>query len=208
MEVFEGKIEFSVDPLGGGDPRDHSFLAPEGKRRCLLRTRSRQEWPREAFIDKEADDLHIISFDADGGKYLLESAVRLGMGYERQEAEWTVEEVEGQLGEEVESTQQVVELMADDLAYAEDAFPTNEMFESAGRPARRNPPIDKDDILFGVRGARGLDLAQRKKIREMIRKGPITQDVLPAGSVKVIMHDGEERIVKSEFMVQQPPKQV
>ena len=205
MEAFEGKIEFCVDPLGGGEPEDHSFLAPEGKRRCLLRTRSRQEWPREAFIDKEADNLHIISFDADGGKYLLESAVRLGMGYERQEAEWTVEEVEGQLGEEVESTQQVVELMADDLTYVVDAFPPDEPVDP---PVRSNPRIDKDDMLFSIRGARGLNETRREKIREMIRKGPVTQQALPAGSVKVIMPDGEERVVESQFMVQQPPKQV
>ena len=206
MEAFEGKIDFNVDPLGRGEPEDHSFLAPEGKSRCLIRTRSRQEWPREAFIDKEADDLHIISFDADGGKYLLESAVRLGMGYERQEAEWTVGEVEGQLGEEVESTQQVVELMVDDLKYVTDAFPPDP--PRGKSPPRSNPRIEKGDILFGIRGANGINESQRKKIREMIRRGPVTQDALPAGSVKIVMPDGEERIVESQFTVQGPPKQV
>jgi hypothetical protein len=178
MEAFKGKIEFVEDPRGGGDPGDHSFLLPEKKRRCAFRTRSRQEWPREAFIDKEADNLHIISFDADRGKYLLESAIRLGMSYERQETEWAVEEVKDQLGGEVESTQQVVELMADDLTYVVDAFPPD---EPVAPPARSNPPLDKDDILFGIRGARGLNEEKRAIIRTLLAQDPVEKNDLPEG---------------------------
>lgn len=200
MQEYKGKVEYINDPYG-----TYSYLRVIKRSGRSIRTRADESWPRKNFID-DGDNLYFASFDPDGAKYLIEASIRIGLGHERREVEWTVEEIEDQLGEEIESTQQVVEFLLEELEYSEGSFPPPPAAPT--EPIRKNPPVKEGDVLFGGRGINGISLEHREKVREMIRNGSVRQDELPPGAIKVVMPGGEERIVESPFEVQGPPKQV
>lgn len=186
MEKLE-KIEFHTasEPAPGLQGSGYKFVLAREAPRFSIRTKSEKEWPREAYLDKGEDkeNLHFIAYDPESDSYLLETAVRMGKGYERREARMTVEDIKARNGgSNPDSTQHVVEIMSEDLTCT-----TDWVYPPAGPPLERsNPPIERGDILENVRGARGLKPKQRDIIREMLKRGAVKQDQLPEGVVTVI----------------------
>jgi hypothetical protein len=181
------KIEFkySRDPIPGKRGSGFQFLVADGGLLRSLRTKAEESWPMEAFIDTEDDkeNLHFISYDESTESYLLESSIRIGKGYQRQDSKMTVEEIKAASGgESPESMEKIVELLAASLAYNSEGFFPRPTFELE----RSNPPLEPDDPLYGVRGAAGLSLEKRKVIRALISQDPVEKEGLPKGMLTFI----------------------
>lgn len=181
MEKLD-KVEFhtggevTLDSPGVG----FQFITAKSVRHAVVRTRSKKGWPRECYRDKDKskDNVHFISYDSGNQVYLLETAVRIGKGYQRQEASLTVAELKVRLGDGAAgSMERIVEILSEDLAYSDEGF--------APRPAleleRSNRRLDPDDPLSKGRGAAGLSEENRAKIRALLTQDPVEKNDLPDG---------------------------
>lgn len=181
MEKLE-KIEFHT---GGDVPLDSpgvgfQFLMARSARHAAVRTRSKKGWPREGYRDRDKtkDNIHFISYDSGNQVYLLETAVRIGKGYQRQESSLTVAELKTRLGDEVAgSMEQIVEILAEELAYNGEGFAPRPTLELE----RSNRRLDHNDPLSKGRGAVGLSEEKRAMMRALLAQDPVEKNDLPKG---------------------------
>jgi hypothetical protein len=189
MEKLEN-IEFHT----GGDVPLNSpgvgfqFLMARSARHAAVRTRSKKAWPREGYRnrDKTKDNIHFISYDSGNEVYLLETAVRIGKGYQRQESSLTVAELKVRLGSDAAgSMEQIVESLAEDLAYSDEGFAARPVLELE----RSNRRLAPDDPLSKGRGAEGLSEENRAMIRALLTRDPVEKDDLPKGVLTTLTLD-------------------
>jgi len=159
-------VEFHDSRGIDGPVEGSSFLVADGMFKRSVRTKSLRGWPRESYseaskrrIDKNGkeipgkDIIHFISYDSDNKSYLLESAVRIGKGDQRQESSMTVEEIKSELPDGPESMVKIVEILASRLAYTNEGFPEKPVYNL--EPV--NQPIEPSDVLSPCRRAACLN---------------------------------------------------
>lgn len=180
------------DSLGiDGPVEGSSFLVADGMLNRSVRTKSTRDWTREAYSESVArgvdekgreiegkEIIHFISYDPDGQLYLLESAVRIGKGYQRQEAKITVEDLTPLIPNEGGSTEDIVRELAAQLTYVGEGFAEKPAYEHR---EYRSSPIAPDDVLATGRGALYLSDEHREIVRQFITADPIEKKDLPDG---------------------------
>lgn len=183
--------EFHDSQGPNGPVEGCSFLLVKSMPNQSVRTKSSKGWPREVYHevvartqDKEGKEiegkniLHFISYDSDNKSYLLESAVQIGMGYQRQEAKMTVDEIRKSLADSPDSMAKIVEVLSANLAHTDEGFPKKPVFD---KPKPSNRQIEKDDVLAPCRQAVCLSEEHREIVRNFIASDPIEKKDLPDG---------------------------
>jgi len=176
VEFHDGGVKV---PESSGD--GFQFVVAKSIRSISVRTRSKEDWPRECYRDrdKSKDNIHFISYEASSDSYLLETAVRIGRGYQRQEAKMTVDDIKARNdGSNPDSTSHIVEIMSGDLAYSKEGFAPHPELPAL---ERSNAPLEPDDPLSKGRGARGLSEEKRALLRTMLAQDPVEKNDLPEG---------------------------
>jgi hypothetical protein len=184
-------VEFHDSHGPEGPVEGFSFLIVIGLPNKSVRTKSERSWPREAYhetvkrsLDKKGreipgkDILHFISYDADSKSYLLESAVRIGKGHQRQEAKMTVDEIKAEMPDGPESMPKIVEILATRLAYTSEGFPERPVYD---KPKPGNRLIDPKDVLASCPRAACLSDEHREAVRRLVAADPIEKKDLPDG---------------------------
>jgi len=185
------EVEFCKCPDIGGKPVEGlaALTSPKFPGR-MLRTRSEESWNRECYLetlprhfDEEGrevpgrSNLHFISYNASNLSYILETSVRIGKGYERQESVMTVDELKSAIPEGPASMVDVVRAMSDQLEYSSENWAPYPEFKAE----RETSPLDPDDPLRSGRGAEYLPESKRDVLRKMLAADPVDKKDLPEG---------------------------
>jgi len=160
---------------------DYCAIVVDGIQQRAIRTKSKKGWPRESFIDPKTGEIHIISYDSGAKEYILESGIRVGKGFERQEARMTVKKIKEAMGKErADSMLEVVEALIANLTYNSEGFADKPVVELE----RQNPAIDPKDPIAKARGAHALPPEKRDVLRKLMAQDPVEKKDLPPGMME------------------------
>jgi len=176
--------------INGKKIKGFAFIIANKFPQRSVRTRSKKGWPKEVYLEtlkKHTDDegrevpgkdnLHFISYNSRRKEYLLETAVRIGKGFERQEAKMTVDELKAEMADGPDSMIDVIRVLSGKLEYNDKGWAKHPVVELEETRA----PLAPDDPLKAGRGAELLSEAQRAVLRQMLKQDPVEREDLPEG---------------------------